>query len=75
MVLSTWPSLPSLRLRFELLLEARWRRPALRRMILPVPVILNRLAADFFVLRRAMDFGIGSAEGSGRKALGKLFFQ
>ena len=57
----TWisPSLPSLRLRFELLLEARWRRPALRRMSLPVPVTLMRLTADFFVLRRAMDRGMG----------------
>ena len=59
MVLWTWPSLPSLRFRLELLLDARWRRPGLRRMILPVPVILNRFAADFFVLRRAMDLGMG----------------
>jgi hypothetical protein len=34
----------------------------LRRMILPVAVILNRLAADFFVLRRAIDFGMGRAK-------------
>ena len=62
-VIVSWTvaALPSLRLRFELLLEARWRRPGLRRMILPVAVILNRLAADFFVLRRAMDFGMGRA--------------
>src|SRR5258706_5449913 len=59
MVSWTWPSLPSLRLRFELLLDARWRRPGLRRMILPDAVTLNRLEADFFVLRRAMDLGIG----------------
>jgi hypothetical protein len=26
---------------------------------LPRPVILNRFATDFFVLRRAMGFGIG----------------
>ena len=58
MVLWTSPSLPSLRFRFELFEEARWRRPGLRRMILPVAVTLNRLAADFFVLRRAMDLGI-----------------
>jgi hypothetical protein len=33
------------------LLEAsKWRRPARERMTLPVPVILNRLATDFFVL-------------------------
>ena len=61
MVTSTWPSLPSLRFRFELLLDARWRRPALRRMILPVPVTLSRLLADFFVLRRAIDLGMGRA--------------
>jgi hypothetical protein len=28
-------------------------------MIFPVAVILNRFAADFFVLRRAMDLGMG----------------
>src|SRR6266700_3330316 len=60
MVSWTWPALPSLRLRFELLLEARWRRPGLRRSSLPVPVTLKRLAADFFVLRRATDLGIGA---------------
>ena len=61
MVAWTWPSLPSLRFCLELLLEARWRRPALRRRILPVAVIFNRLEADFFVLRRAMDRGMGRA--------------
>ena len=39
-----------LRRRFGLLPWQRWRRPALLRMTLPVPVILNRLATDFFVL-------------------------
>jgi hypothetical protein len=29
---------------------ARWRLPAWRRRTLPVPVILNRLDTDFFVL-------------------------
>jgi hypothetical protein len=29
---------------------SKWRFPALERMILPVAVILNRLATDFFVL-------------------------
>ena len=58
----TWPSLPSLRLRFELLLDARWRRPGLRRISLPVPVTLIRLTAAFFVLRRAMDRGMGRAK-------------
>ena len=59
----TWtsPSLPSLRFRFELFEEARWRRPGLRRMIFPVAVTLNRFEADFFVLRRAMDLGMGRA--------------
>ena len=58
MVSWTWPSLPSLRFRFELFEEARWRRPGLRRMILPVAVTFNRFEADFFVFRRAMDLGI-----------------
>jgi len=38
------------RRRLALLPWHRWRRPALLRMTLPVPVILNRLATDFFVL-------------------------
>jgi hypothetical protein len=59
MVLWTWPTFRSLRLRFELLLAARWRRPGLRRSNLPVAVILNRLTAAFFVLRRAMALGMG----------------
>src|SRR5436190_3289268 len=76
MVSWTWPSLPSLRFRFELLLEARWRRPGLRRMSLPVPVTLNRLAAAFFVLRRAMDRGIGAGtvagEGQGASSFSEV---
>jgi hypothetical protein len=39
-----------LRRRFGLLVCARWRLPALERMTLPLAVILNRLATDFFVL-------------------------
>src|SRR5208337_4000798 len=38
------------RRRLELLPWHRWRRPAPRKRILPVPVILNRLLADFLVL-------------------------
>ena len=38
------------RRRFGLLVWQRCRRPALLRMTLPLAVILNRLAADFFVL-------------------------
>src|SRR3954470_2440365 len=67
MVSWTWPTLPSLRFRFELLEEARWRRPGLRRSSLPVAVILNRLATAFFVLRRAMDFGMGVGTVSGKR--------
>src|ERR1700741_1341545 len=67
MVSWTWPTLPSFRFRFELLLEARWRSPGLRRRILPVPVTLNRFAADFLVLRRAIDLGIFL----GRRTLGR----
>src|SRR6476469_1615376 len=59
MVSWTWPTLPSLRLRFALFEDARWRNPGLRRSSLPVAVNLNRLATAFFVLRRAMDFGMG----------------
>src|SRR5258706_11979754 len=75
MVSWTWPSLPSLRLRFELLLEARWRRPGLRRISLPVPVTLIRFAAAFFVLRRATDLGIvGAGKVAGRFGWANSFF-
>ena len=50
MVSWTSPALRRRRLRFELLLDARCRSPGLPRFILPVAVILNRLAAAFFVL-------------------------
>src|SRR3954451_5659450 len=39
-----------LRRRFGFLCWARWRLPALERRTLPLAVILNRLATDFFVL-------------------------
>lgn len=39
-----------LRRRLGLLAWHKWRRPALERSTLPLAVILNRLAADFFVL-------------------------
>src|SRR5580765_7840239 len=69
----TWPAFPSLRFRFELLLDARWRSPGLRRMILPVAVILTRLAADFFVLRRAIDFGMGARKVAGARRAASPF--
>jgi hypothetical protein len=46
-------------LRFELLEESRWRVDECRRKTLPVPVILNRLATAFLVLRREIGFGMG----------------
>jgi len=53
---------PSWRLRLELLEARRWRFEAWLRKILPVPVTLKRLATAFFVLRRAIDFGMGGAK-------------
>lgn len=49
------------KLRFRLadLHSSKWRRPALVRKTLPVPVILNRFATAFLVLLRAIDFGMG----------------
>lgn len=44
---------------FDFLLARRWRRLALERLILPVPVILNRLATDLRVLLPAIGFGMG----------------
>jgi hypothetical protein len=56
-------SVAFLRLRFRLrfLHSARCRRPCLRRRILPVPVILNRLATPFRVLLLATFFLIRGA--------------
>jgi len=42
------------RRRLEFLVWSKWRLPARERRTLPLAVILNRLAADFFVL---MPFG------------------
>lgn len=56
---STTARLPLLRFNLEFLHSSKWRRPALERMTLPVAVILNRLATDFFVLLRAIAFGMG----------------
>src|SRR5579862_1822093 len=47
---STCLDVPRLRRRLAFLVESKWRLPARERMTLPVPVILNRLATDFFVL-------------------------
>jgi hypothetical protein len=38
------------RLRFAFLVWSKWRLPALERRILPLAVILKRLATDFLVL-------------------------
>lgn len=56
---STTAALPLLRFSLELLHCNKWRRPALERITFPVAVILNRLATDFFVLLRAIAFGMG----------------
>jgi hypothetical protein len=50
---------PNRRFRFRLFAERRWRIPGLRRSNLPVPVILKRLAIDFFVFCMA---GFGEKE-------------
>ncbi len=57
-VLSTRADFAIWRLRLALLLERRWRFEAWERKILPVAVILNRLATAFLVLLRAIGFGI-----------------
>lgn len=56
---STTADLAILRLRLELFVARRCRRLAFVRMILPVPVILKRLATALRVLLRAIGFGIG----------------
>lgn len=58
---ATKPVLARLRFRFADLHSSKWRRPALVRRTLPLPVILNRLATAFLVLLRAIDFGMGGA--------------
>src|SRR5260221_7897167 len=75
MVLWTWPTLPRLRLRFALLDDARCRNPGFRRRILPVAVILNRLATAFFVLRRAIAFGMGGGKLASARERANFFLQ
>ena len=53
-VLSTNLEVPRERRRLGLLVESKWRLPALERMALPLAVILNRLAT---ALRVLMPFG------------------
>ena len=55
----TRPDLARFRFRLADLHSSKWRRPALLRTILPLPVILNRFATAFLVLLRAIDFGMG----------------
>lgn len=55
----TKPGLARFRFRLADLHSSKWRRPALLRKTLPVPVILNRLATAFLVLLRAIAFGMG----------------
>lgn len=56
----TKPGLARFRFCLAVLHSSKWRRPALVRRTLPLPVILNRLATAFLVLLRAMDFGMGA---------------
>ena len=49
-VLSTNFDVPRERRRLGLLVESKWRLPALERMALPLAVILNRLATALRVL-------------------------
>src|SRR5436853_5295533 len=49
-VLSTSFAVPRERRRFAFLVAIKWRFPARRRITLPVPVILNRLATALRVL-------------------------
>ena len=58
-VLCTTAALLSRRFCFALLDESKCRRDECPRNTLPRPVILNRFATDFFVLRRAIGLGIG----------------
>lgn len=61
-VASTTATFASCRFRFALFEASKCRRPAWARNTLPDPVTLKRLATDFFVLRLAIGFGIGSGE-------------
>ena len=55
----TRPYFARCRLVLELFEASRCRRDACENKILPVPVILNRLATAFLVLLREMAFGMG----------------
>jgi len=57
-VSSTRAALASLRLRFALFVDNRWRREEHPLKTLPRAVILKRFATDLRVLLRAMGFGI-----------------
>jgi hypothetical protein len=57
-VSSTRAALASLRLRFALFVDKRWRRDGRPLKTLPRAVILKRFATDLRVLLRAMGFGI-----------------
>ena len=57
-VSSTHTALASLRLRFALFVDNRWRREGRALKTLPPAVILKRFATDLRVLLRAMGFGI-----------------
>jgi hypothetical protein len=57
-VSSTRAALASLRLRFALFVDNRWRREERVLKTLPRAVILKRFATDLRVLLRAMGFGI-----------------
>ena len=58
-MLSTRALFASCRFRFAFFDDIKWRREDCERKTFPVPVILNRLATAFFVLLRAIGFGIG----------------
>src|SRR6185436_20839147 len=79
----TTADLPRRRRRFGPLPASKWRLPACDRMTFPEPVILNRLATDFFVLipfgrlivqllnKRARNIEV---KGKGSKGFSPVFF-
>src|SRR5271170_7432029 len=74
-VLSTCFILERWRIRLRFFLLARWRRPDWDVMILPLAVILKRLATAFLVLRRAMDLGIRLVFNRSKPGAGWSHFQ
>jgi hypothetical protein len=58
-VLSTNTALADWRLRFAFFADSKWRRDDWDRNTLPRAVILNLFLTAFFVLLRAIGFGIG----------------